>query len=309
MIRLGLCCLFSKEDINFRTTTAARLSQLPGDEAGKLISEICMHNAASLMSSLVFCAQNAIGDFRVSSDLLPLVTHPEYGYSISQLPGGAKIKKALNECGEFARSGNIRTTLHPDQFVVLNSPKPEVVANSIADLKYHAELASMIGADVITVHGGGGYGDKQGALKRLVDGIKAISKSVRRYIAFENDDRVFTPSDLVPICRATGIPLVYDVHHHRCLPDILSVEQASEEAMATWDREPVFHVSSPIYGWDEPGTAKHAEYINPDDFPVEWKRYSITVEVEAKAKELAVIQLRRDLLDRGYAVAPGTIKS
>jgi UV DNA damage endonuclease len=29
----------------------------------------------------------------------------------------------------------------------------------------------------------------------------------------------------LPVCRSTGIPLVYDVHHHGCNPDELSIEQ------------------------------------------------------------------------------------
>ena len=42
-----------------------------------------------------------------------------------------------------------------------------------------------------------------------------------------------------------GILLVYDVHHHRCNPDGLSVEEATSQAMATWDREPLFpHLQS-----------------------------------------------------------------
>src|SRR5689334_24515251 len=56
------------------------------------------------------------------------------------------------------------------------------------------------------------------------------SPRVRERLTVENDDKIFTPGDLLPICQATGVPLVYDVHHHRCHPDDLSIEQATQQA-------------------------------------------------------------------------------
>ena len=97
--------------------------------------------------------------------------------------------------------------------------------------------------------------------------------------------RVYTPADLLPLCKTKGVPLVYDVHHHRCNPDGLTVEQATAMAIATWDREPLFHISSPLAGWDGPRPARHHDFIVPEDFPACWRRLCITVEVEAKAKE------------------------
>ena len=62
---------------------------------------------------------------------------------------------------------DIRLSFHPDQFVVLSSPHPEVVANSIRELEYQARLAEAVGADVINIHAGGVYGDKPSALQRF----------------------------------------------------------------------------------------------------------------------------------------------
>jgi UV DNA damage endonuclease len=101
---------------------------------------------------------------------------------------------------------------------------------------------------------------------------------------------------LLPICKATGIPLVYDVHHHRCNPDGLSVEQATKRALATWNREPMFHISSPIEGWEGAKPERHHDFIDVADFPNCWRRKKITVEVEAKAKEVAVEKLLTELI-------------
>jgi len=93
------------------------------------------------------------------------------------------------------------------------------------------------------------------------------------------------------------IPLVYDVHHHRCLADGRDVEKTTELAISTWNREPLFHLSSPKYGWESNNPRNHHDYIDAKDFPLYWKNLDITVEVEAKAKELAVLKLKQDMIN------------
>ena len=153
----------------------------------------------------------------------------------------------------------------------------------------------MVGADVINIHGGGAYGDKPAALKRLAKEIEKLPAAVRTRLTLENDDRTYTPAELLPVCRNLEIPLVYDVHHHRCLPDGVGVEKTTEAALSTWQREPLFHLSSPLNGWTGKNPAPHHDYIDPADFPNCWKDLTITIEVEAKAKELAILKLKEDL--------------
>jgi len=100
--------------------------------------------------------------------------------------------------------------------------------------------------------------------------------------------------------------LVYDVHHHRCLPDGLSLAEATARARQTWKSEPLFHISSPLEGWDGPKPERHHDYINAADFPKEWLGWPLTVEVEAKAKELAIARLQRDLMSQGGQVRKQT---
>ena len=125
--------------------------------------------------------------------------------------------------------------------------------------------------------------------------IGNLPDAVRSRLTLENDDKVYTPADLLSVCVDTGVPLVYDVHHHRCLSDGLSVSDATEKARKTWKSEPIFHISSPLEGWNGPKPARHHDYIDIDDFPAGWLGWPLTVEVEAKAKELAVARLAADL--------------
>ena len=179
--------------------------------------------------------------------------------------------------------------------MVLNSPNPKTLAHSLAELAYQAEVAEWTGADTLNIHGGGAYGDKVGALRDLRRNIEHLPAAVRKRLTLENDDKVYTPADLLPVCEDTGVPLVYDVHHHRCLPDGLSVREATDRARATWRTEPLFHLSSPLEGWRGPKPERHHDYIDAADFPREWLGWPLTVEVEAKAKELAVLRLRDEL--------------
>lgn len=295
MIRLGLCCMFRDQPIKFVTTTATAINKMKRPDALAKLSRLCLENADALLVALQYCADNSIGCFRVNSQILPIKTHPACGYSVGDLPDGDEIVRRFKECGTFVTKHKLRTCFHPDQFVVMNSPRLDVVEKSVQELEYQAEVAEWIGADVINIHGGGAYGDKPKALADFARNLDRLSSSVRSRLTIENDDKTYTPADLLPLCKATGIPLVYDVHHHRCHPDDLSVEQATKKALATWDREPMFHLSSPIEGWDGPKPERHHDFIDVNDFPDCWRRKKITVEVEAKAKEVAVEKLAMDL--------------
>jgi UV DNA damage endonuclease len=274
------------------------VSNRNGDRDIAKLEAIALANAESLLQSLRYCHAHAIGCFRVNSQILPLRTHPNVGWTVKDLTNPETVVAAFQKCGAFATRNGLRLTFHPDQFVVLSSPNPQVVSNSIAELEYQAEVAGWIGADVITIHGGGSYGDKPSALDRWRRNFAHLSKGVRTRIALENDDRVYTPTDLLPVCQAAKIPLVYDVHHHRCNPDDLHEEEATKQARATWNREPLFHISSPLGGWSAPNARKHDDFIALRDFPPYWSTLDITVEVEAKAKEVAIAKLHRALQSR-----------
>lgn len=294
-IRWGLCCLFAEHPIRFRTTTATAMLRLSLRDRRCKLAELCRANAESLLAALEYCATQGIGCFRINSQILPIKTHPKAGFRIEDLAGAEEIVEAFQRCGQFAHKHGIRLCFHPDQFVVLNSPRTEVVRQSVAELEYQAEVANWVGADVINIHAGGGYGDKPAAMDRFAHNLGLLSDEVRQRLTIENDDTTYKPSELLPLCRAQQLPLVYDVHHHRCLPDELGVEEATAEALSTWNREPLFHISSPKHGWQGSNPKPHHDYIDLSDFPACWRDLAITVEVEAKAKELAVLRLQQSI--------------
>ena len=295
MIRLGLCCAFRDEPIKFLNTTATAVGKMERPAALAKLSGLCMANAQALLAALEYCEQQHIGCFRVNSQILPLKTHPTCGYDIGELPDADRIISQFQACGALAKKNNLRTCFHPDQFVVLNSQRPEVVEASLREIEYQAQVAQWIQADVINIHGGGAFGDKAKSLAQFAAALDRLSPAARQRLTVENDDKIFAPADLLPICHAAGIPLVYDVHHHRCHRDELSIEEATEQAIATWNREPLFHISSPLEGWQGPKPQRHHDFIDVNDFPQCWREQPITIEVEAKAKEAAVLKLLQQL--------------
>lgn len=298
MLRFGLCCIFKEQPIRFRQTTAKALHRLSRQDQLKKLSEICLANIQSLKMALQFAAANEIGAFRILTPLCPRYTHPEVGYSLDEMPTAEEIRSECAEIRSFRKGKDSRLSFHPDQFNVLSSPREEVVKKTVSELEYQGMLAELVGAEIINVHVGGSYGNKPDSLDRMARNFYLLSERVRSRLTLENDDVSYTPSDLLPVCEELGIPFVYDIHHHRCLPDGMSEQETTGRCVSLWQqfgREPYFHISSPRNGWQQGNPRPHADYIDPQDFPPCWLHLHATIDIEAKAKELAVIRLRKDL--------------
>jgi UV DNA damage endonuclease len=293
VIRWGLCCHFLDSPIKFRAATHRYVASLASRSGRRYLSDIARHNAQALIAAVERCHQLGIGAFRITSQILPLATHPESGYLLERLDPTGEIEATFSLAADLARSYDVRLSFHPDQFVVLNSAFERVTQLALAELELQGSLAELVGANTIVLHAGGATGGVPAALERLQRGVERLSARTRARLALENDDRHFAPLDLAPLCRQEGIPLVYDVHHHRCHGDGLTAAEATEMAAETWEeREPWCHLSSPKEGWMARNPRPHADYVAPADFPEEWLGRTMTVDVEAKAKERAVMALK-----------------
>lgn len=302
MIRWGLCCQFVNADIKFRSATHRYVMGLPAGERREYLALIAWENAEALTQAVGECHRLGIGAFRINSQVLPLATHPVSGYTLGDLDEHrGLLADAFAHVRPLAQELGVRLSFHPDQFVVLNSERPSVLEASVRELEMQAALSELVGADTLTLHVGGATGGCDAAIDRLKRGIDLLSPPARARLAFENDDRLFAPRDLLPVCAEMGVAMVYDSHHHRCHPDGLSVEDASLAAARTWAgrdaalgpfaREPYFHVSSPRDGWDAKNPRPHADFVDPADVPPVWSLMDLTVDVEAKEKERAVLAL------------------
>ncbi len=57
-----------------------------------------------------------------------------------------------------------------------------------------------------------------------------------------------------------------------------------------------------VAAWIGAHPEHHHDYINVRDFPLEWREMTLTIEVEAKAKEVAIARLQRDLHRQGLVL-------
>ncbi len=270
------------------TTNRAMVKRTFQTKGLDYVSELALANAKDIIKILEWNRMNGIKFFRLSSALIPWGDHID----ITQLKDYKEIKSELKKAGDFAKFHNMRITSHPGPFVVLTSPKEEVVTNAIADLELHAKVFDMMGLsktpyNKINIHCNGVYGDKQSAMDRFCKNFKRLSSSVRSRLTVENDDKatMYSVLDLMYIHQKIGIPIVFDYHHHKFCTGGLTEEEAMQLAASTWPDgiTPIVHYSEPKEG-NKPQA--HADYIKeiPDTYGVD-----VDIMVEAKAKELAIL--------------------
>jgi UV DNA damage endonuclease len=186
--------------------------------------------------------------YRLSSDIAPYATHPD----MPQFHGMvAESDAELRAFGAKAREYDIRLSFHPSQYVLLNSPDPELTRKSIWDLSSQAEMLDRMELDdeaVMVTHVGGVYEDREASRARWIAGFEQCPEHVRRRLVLENDDIRFSASDVLWIHERTGVRLIFDYQHHWCLnPERLDMREALERFVASWPEgvRPKIHFSSP----------------------------------------------------------------
>ena len=143
ILRLGLCCRLLDAPIHFRTATHRYVSTLLRAARRTYLATIAADNAVALAAAVERCAELGIGAFRINSQLLPLGTHPVSGYALEALDRNGAIRAAFERARDLARARGIRLSFHPDQFVVLNSEREDVVRASAEELEFQAAMAEM----------------------------------------------------------------------------------------------------------------------------------------------------------------------
>jgi UV DNA damage endonuclease len=197
---------------------------------------------------LDYCAVKGISMYRLSSDLAPYATHPDMPQFHAMV---AESDAELAAFGAKARSLDMRLSFHPSQYILLNSPNPELTTKSIGDLASQSEMLDRMGLDdeaVVITHVGGVYDDREAARARWIEGWEQCPEHVRRRLVLENDDIRFSAADVLWIHERTGVRLIFDYQHFWCLnPEGLDLRDTLERFLATWPEgvRPKIHFSSP----------------------------------------------------------------
>ncbi|WP_281260172.1 UV DNA damage repair endonuclease UvsE [Deinococcus planocerae] len=285
----GLVCMTVGPEVRFRTVTLTNYLKLsPGEREAKLL-DLYADNLSRVRRAADFCAARGIRLYRLSSSLFPMfdLEGDDTGRGVLD-----HLALPMREAGQAFLDAGIRVLMHPEQFIVLNSERPEVRASSARTLVAHADTLDRFGFErspwnLLLLHGG-----KGGRAAELAALVPDLPDGARLRLGFENDERAYGPQDLLPVCEATGAPLVFDAHHHVVREKLEGQEDPSVrewvmKARETW-RPPEWQVVHLSNGIDSPQDRRHSHLIT--DFPsayldVPW------IEVEAKGKEEAVAAL------------------
>jgi UV DNA damage endonuclease len=288
---LGLVCITHSEEVRYKTTTRKNLLSLDGAAQEEKLRSIYAQNIAILRRAVDFCLANKINLYRMTSALFPFSDDALGARVLEEFAG------QLAGIGENALNRGLRLVLHPDQYVVLSSDSEAVVGNSVKILKMHAQTMDLLKQPrsewaAMTIHGG-----KSGRAGRLVENLKKLPVEIRSRIVLENDEYAYSSAEILDICRAAEVPMVFDAHHHICRENLEdyndgSVEDAFWAARETWadPANQMVHISN---GRERFGDRAHSDLIftMPEVF-----RFAPWIEVEAKHKEIAISKLQTEWL-------------
>lgn len=198
-----------------RGTTAAWCNRQSRADAEARLLECVEHNMAALLRLVEW-----VGSLhperrmvRLGSSQIPLATHPDWKYLWQDHSNREWMEQGFNLVGEAARRLDVRVSMHPGQFVVMASDRPDVVDRSIEEFEYHADMIRWMGYGQqfqdfkCNIHLSG----RRGA-EGFREAYQRLSPEARNTITLENDefgaglDEVLELADLVPI--------VLDIHHH-----------------------------------------------------------------------------------------------
>ena len=275
-------------------TTGRSMIRRTFDEKGvDYASEITLANSKDMNSIMSWNVLNEYKFYRMTSGLAPWKSE----YDWEDLKDLKEIKEWLRSAGIMANTHGIRLTSHPGPFNVLVSPNEDVVQNTFDDLSMHGDVFDMMGLsrtpyNKINIHCNGVYGDKISAMDRFCKNFERLPENVQTRLTVENDDKasMYSVKDLMYIHERTGIPIVFDYHHHKFCTGGLTEQEALLWAISTWPKD-----ITPVVHYSESRAEEHLdESIKPQahsdlikELPNTYGN-DVDIMVEAKHKELAI---------------------
>ncbi|MCC9167807.1 UV DNA damage repair endonuclease UvsE [Pontibacter harenae] len=286
-MKIGYPCINQSLDCS-----SSRTFRLASYTEERLI-ELVEQNLACLRRILEYNVEHDMLFFRLTSGLIPFASHPVNTYNWQE-----HFTMTFRRLGDYIKKHNMRISMHPDQFVVLNSPNEQTVQNSIAELVYQGTILDLMGLDTtakLQIHGGGAYGDKATALGRFA-GVyhNQLPDAVKARLCVENDDRTYSLQDCLYLHQLTGVPIIFDNLHHECINNGEPMREAVEMAAQTWHPEHdgilMMDYSAQALGERK---GKHVQSIPEQlfhDFLAETEGLDMDIMLEIKDKEASALK-------------------
>lgn len=302
---LGICCQWVEErtkrngEVVLENIINEQSLQLGAYKNGKYSRERILktyrNNVSEILRIIPVLNANKIKSFRLSSGIFPLF---EFASDIAR--HDEEILRNLANAGTQFKNAGIRVTCHPGQYTVLSSDKGSVVENAKKELEYHAWIFDQMGFDqtpyyAINIHGG-----KSDRSEQLINVIKSLPDNVRNRLTLENDEKCYNVKELNEIHSATNVPIVFDSHHFNFNDGGLSFADAYSICTSTWGNiVPLQHLSNSEIGMENGSFNEkraHSKMIHhvPDLQLAAIRDNLIDLDIEAKAKNIAVLKMRKD---------------
>ncbi|MBM7662423.1 UV DNA damage endonuclease [Bacillus mesophilus] len=277
-----------------KTITFTNWKKLKKDERKTKLIEVAKQNIRNTKRALLYNIAHEIDLYRMSSSIVPLATHPEVKWNYAK-----DLEEDFKDLGETVNHYNLRVSLHPNQYTLFTSEREQVTLNAVEDMKYHYKIFKTMGVEkrgLINIHVGGAYGDKSEAIKRFNENIKLVPKPIKNRMTLENDDKTYTTTETLNVCKEHNIPVMFDYHHHMANLSEEPLDELLPAVFKTWDHFgliPKVHISSPK---SESKFRHHADFVSLE-FIIPFLNLAkeigtdFDIMIEAKEKDRALFKL------------------
>jgi UV DNA damage endonuclease len=271
--------------------TYKTFSSMPRADALEKLSKIIYNNFNVTRKIMQFCDEQGIKGYRVSSDLLPVLNHPDVMLKMEDLPDYGFIDYEIKSIKRYLESSSLKVSAHPSEYITLTTDDEKAISNSILDLETHAMIFDRFGlpqdySAPLNIHCRKD-GDAEMISNKFMETFDKLSDSVKNRLVIEVNDNVkgvWSVKNLVKhFYEKHNIPITFDTLHHKFLHGDLSDKDAFELAYSTWNTTPVFHYSEGIGD-----TRNHASMATgiPDSYG-----HDVVWDVELKNKDYAILDI------------------
>ena len=299
-MNLSLCCIsniLAEQGHKFRTMTFKSFSSKERSESLEKLSGIVINNFNTSEKIVRHCAANGIKGYRLSSDLCPVIKHPDVMLALEDLPNYNEIEESIKDLSNAIKETGIRVSAHPSEYITLTSDDDVKVQHSIIDLELHAEIFDRLELTQSYYNPLNIHIRKEGDAKDLsgtfIKNFERLSESVKSRLVLENNDtgNTWTVKNLKKyIYNDYGIPVTFDNLHHEMLNHDVSHYDAFFEAYSTWNCTPIFH-----YSEGKNGTRAHSDMAA--NLPENYDK-DVLFDVELKSKDYAILDILKRYNDR-----------
>ena len=295
--KLGLVCIseiLKEKDkkLAFKTMTRKQFSSLPREIAIRELSHRILHNSKITAQVIIHCASVGISHYRVSSNLMPLITDATLNLSYTDLPDFKEIQNMLLLAGNHARKVGVTLSSHPDQFNVLSSYTDTVVDKTIIELNHQSYVLDMMGCSQdhstpMCLHVSKNPIFDQESIdeycQRFMTNLARCDIGVQKRLVVENEDNGYWNAANVYTLFGKFLPCVFDNLHDQINP---SNRCFMNDFKTTWKHHvPVMHWSEGINH-----TKSHTDYVTHVPAVVS-NNLDCIWEVELKAKDKCIVKI------------------